>query len=221
MTTQTALAPTEAVLESPSTSIGLNEWLGRTDVAKTSRAVSFFLDVATTATGRATHYNSKKEQQDLLAEAHRDIFTIDRGLYAVLNCLDGVNDISIQTAVQSLLDNARVVDGHFLLDFEQEGKALAHLVGKLPPTRMLKLYRSFAANKVNNARSRKLILRSILHRPVSKMEHWAVSYRTKMALAITHAIGKKRASILKSILSNNYYNSTGKLRCEREINSSE
>jgi hypothetical protein len=170
------------------------------DATKTSLAVGSFLDTATTATGRATHYNTRQEQIEMLTKIHGEILAIDRGLYALLNCLDGVNDLSIQTAVQALLNNPRSSGQDFLLNPEQEGLALAYLIGKLPPQRMLKLYRSFVAKRVNNARARKLIFRTLLHQPVSKLEHWAVTYREKLKIALKHALGERKASILASIL---------------------
>ena len=58
----------------------------------------------------------------------------------------------------------------------------------MPAQRLLKLFLIFRGDKggkrVNNARTRKLILRSILDNP--KLDFWAVKYRRKVAMCLAH-----------------------------------
>lgn len=154
-----------------------------------------FLDVASTATSRATHYNTKEEQEAATLERHRQLFELDRGIYG-LSLLLPVMDYARQLGIAFFLKNAR--KGEAVLDEAQEGILLAHLVQELPPQRMLKMFGELRKNRINNARTRKLILRSLLSS--KHLEWWAVKYRAKMKIALEHAWGKRQAGIVASIL---------------------
>jgi hypothetical protein len=155
------------------------------------------LDVAGTAMGRATFYNTKEEQKNAAVKVHEDLFGIDRGIYGMTLLLPGVTDFARQVGLGVLLDQPYQKPS--ALSAEQESKLIAYLVRQLPPQRMLKMFGDFRKNKVNNARTRKLILRSILN--AGRLEFWSVKYRTKMRAALEHAWGVKMAGIVRSILS--------------------
>lgn len=167
------------------------------DKREVGQKFSAFLDVAGTATGRATFYNTKEEQKNAAVKVHADLFGIDRGIYGMTLLLPGVTDFARQTGLGMLLDQPYQEPS--ALTAEQESKLIAYLVRQLPPQRMLKMFGEFRANKVNNARTRKLILRSILNSP--RLEFWSVKYRAKMKSALEHAWGIKMAGIVRSILS--------------------
>lgn len=55
-----------------------------------------FLETIGTATGRATKYNTKKEQEAALSHIFEEMFGIDRGLAQIALTLSGVMDHAIQ-----------------------------------------------------------------------------------------------------------------------------
>ena len=78
------------------------------------RIVASFVDAAATALGRATHYNSREEQQKAELAAHAGLLDLDRALYALLLTLPGVLDRARQVGIKNLLatplDSASRVD---------------------------------------------------------------------------------------------------------------
>lgn len=159
-------------------------------------AMSAFLDAAGTSTARGTFYNSAEEQEAAVAGVHSRLFELDRSVYAASLLLDGVTDYTRQLGVVRLL--ARPRDGEALLTADQEASAVRSLFRSLPPTRMLKLFRRLRDAKVNNARSRRLVLSTVLL--AKELPSWAVKYRRKVATALTHAWGRRTASIIAAIL---------------------
>ncbi|WP_436776839.1 hypothetical protein [Yinghuangia sp. YIM S09857] len=155
-----------------------------------ARVVARFLDTATSATGRATFYNTADEQSVLERSAHADMAALDRRLYAGLVASPYVLDRARQTGVACLLS-----DG---VPTEDEAAAVRGAVARLTVPRMLNLYAMLAAERVNNARARKLILRTLLGGPA--LESWAVRYRRKLAAALRHAWGARTAGIVRAIL---------------------
>ena len=158
-------------------------------------AFGSFLDSVATATGRGTFYNSREEQAVAVEAAHRDLFDIDRDVYTAALLLSGVTDYSRQIGVRRLLQTNR---GDGILPAEFEAAAIRHLVRELPTQRMLKLFGMLRRDRVNNARTRRLILGEILG--ADGLEFWAVKYREKLRVALTHAWGRSAASILRSVL---------------------
>ncbi|KAA5538021.1 VWA domain-containing protein [Roseiconus nitratireducens] len=158
-------------------------------------AFGSFLDSVATATGRGTFYNSREEQAAAVEAAHRDLFDIDRDVYTAALMLPGVTDYSRQIGVRRLLQATR--DGG-ILPAEFEAVAITCLVRGLPTQRMLKLFGMLRRDRVNNARTRRLILSEILG--ADGLEFWAVKYREKLRVALTHAWGRRMASILRNVL---------------------
>ena len=155
-----------------------------------------FVDAAVTVSARATFYNTKEEQKCALQELHQNLFDTERGIYAMSLLLPGLTDYSKQLGCLTLLSNAR--NGECIITNEQETMILQRLLQQLPTHRMLNLFTMLRQNRVNNARTRKLILRSLLNAP--KLELWSVRYRNKMRVALQHAWGKRIASIIRTIL---------------------
>lgn len=175
----------------------------RADAQATGKAVAAFLDIASTGFGRATAYNTRLEQQDAELKVHDELMTRSRDVYAVLMGLDGLTDRSKQVGMKKLLSTTRA--GDQFLTGDTERSILYALLHELPPQRMLKLLdalrfgsEELGLKKANNARTRKLILRTLLSSP--RLPLWAVKYRTKVARALTHAWGKRLAGIVRAIL---------------------
>lgn len=169
---------------------------------------SSFLDAACTIMGRSTFYNTQKEQEQALKALHKELYAIDRGIYAAALLLPGLTDLTRQLGIVRLLSNKR--EGTSVLLPHQEMRVLDFLINKLPPQRMFKTFNILREMRVNNARTRKLILRTIL--ADRNLEHWAVKYRRKMARSLEHAWGKKTASMIRSILMKDSRKRTSKER---------
>lgn len=160
------------------------------------RTFPLFLDVATIGTGKATHYNTKEEQIEAINLAHEALFQIDRGIYAMSCALDGTTDFTKQIAIHKLLKNPYSNDA--FLSQKEENIIIRFLTYQLPPQRMLKLYESVKQDRINNSRTRTLILSTILN--ADNLQLWSVKYRHKIKRILQHAWGIRRASIIKSIL---------------------
>lgn len=156
--------------------------------AEVGRAVLAYLDAIGTVTGRETFYNARADQDAAESAAHDGCWAVNRGLYAVLLALPGVTDRAVQGGVLRLLDNPLAPGDPSFLTSEQETRLVTHLARALPPQRLYKLFGQFAAKRVNNRRTRALVLRSILG--AGPALPWrAVKYRAKLRTALRHALG--------------------------------
>lgn len=162
-----------------------------------ARTVARFLDAAAGATGRATFYNTADEQSALERSAHADMAALDRRLYAGLIASPYVLDRARQIGVARLLSGG-VPESDAVADAAAEAAAVRAAVARLTVPRMLNLYAMLAAERVNNARARKLILRTLLGSPA--LESWAVRYRRKLGVALRHAWGVRTAGIVRAVL---------------------
>jgi len=172
-------------------------------VKKAGETVCHFLDTASTSFGRATHYNTRQEQQKAELAAHKEMMNLDRDLYALLLVLPGVLERAVQIGTKNLLGTPRNGQANGLLDAKMEREVLYYYMSQMPPQMIFKMFQAFRVGsedlpKANNARTRKLILRTILSS--KKLDWWAIKYRSKICEALTHAWGEKRASVIRSIL---------------------
>ncbi len=155
-----------------------------------------FIDTAATATARATFYNSRAEQEAAVESVHGELFEMDRGVYTAALMLPGLTDFSRQIGAVRLLRSAQSSDG--LLSSEQEATVMRGLLRVLPPQRMLKMFGMLRAERINNARTRRLILSTVLG--ANNLEFWSVKYRRKLETALIHAWGRRTASIMRAVL---------------------
>lgn len=160
------------------------------------QAFGEFLDTAATVTSRATYYNTRAEQEAAIESVHHALFVLDRGVYAACLMLPGLTDFSRQLGAVQLLRSAQTADS--LMTVAEEGALLRGLLRALPPQRMLKMFGMLRRERVNNARTRRLILSTILGS--ESLEFWAVKYRRKLETALVHAWGRRTASIIRSVL---------------------
>lgn len=156
--------------------------------AEIGRAVLAYLDTIGTATGRETFYNSRADQEAAETVAHDGCWAVNRGLYAALLALPGVTDRAVQAGILRLLDYPLAPGDPSFLTFEQETRLVGRLARALPPQRLYKLFGQFAAKRVNNRRTRALILRAVLGAGPS-LPWRAVKYRAKLRAALRHALG--------------------------------
>jgi hypothetical protein len=170
--------------------------------ARIADDVCAFLDVSTTSFGRATHYNSREKQLHTEAAVHGRLFDISRDLYQILLSLPGTTDRARQIGMSALLGSKQGKE--CLLTGNMERRVLESFVKSLPPQRMLKLFdafrgfgNEFGAKKSNNARTRKLILRTILNSP--RLELWTIKYRSKLRRILSHAWGRSLGSAIGAV----------------------
>jgi hypothetical protein len=178
---------------------------------KVKLAVLRFLDSIATATGRETFYNTREEQLAAEAAIHQAVFDLDRGLYSVLLALPGGNDHSTQVGVRRLLDEPRAKEE--LLSHDQEARLLRLLIERLPPQRLIKLFVMLQQGRINNRRTRRLILESILGS--GKLPLWSVKYRLKLRAALRHALGTGQANGVRDLTSQDQRDRAGAVKLER------
>lgn len=159
-------------------------------------AFGAFMDTAATATSRATFYNTRAEQEAAIALVHRELFEMERGVYTAALMLPGLTDFSRQTGIVRLLSTPQSFEGW--MSAKQEGAAICKLSQMLPTQRMLKMFGTLRKERINNARTRRLILSSILN--ADKLEFWAVKYRRKLETALVHTWGRRIASIMRTVI---------------------
>ena len=116
--------------------------LPRPELMRLGRAAGTFLDVAGTATGRATFYNTEQEQAAAEASAHETLFDLSPELYVALASLPGATDHARILAISKVLNRTARVP-------------IDHLVEALPPQRMFRLFDRLRRQRVNNARTRR------------------------------------------------------------------
>lgn len=180
---------------------------GNVTPVKAGEVVRKFLDVSTTSFGRATHYNTKDEQQAAEMAVHNELFALCRDLYVALLLLPGSTDRSVQVGIKNLLANKRDCKDLFL-NPSLERKVLSYLIRQLPPQRMIKLFDSFrgkgdsfGVGRVNNSRTRKLILSTLFNS--DRLELWSVKYRHRLQKILTHVWGQRVYSIVADIIKKN------------------
>ena len=173
------------------------DYLRKQESTAVAKSFLSFLDTASTATSRATHYNSKQEQMEATEAVHKDLFDVDRSIYALSLLLGGVTDFSIQTGVTTLLGNARKTNEDTLLSPEQERAIINHLLRSVRPQKAFNEFLNLKAKRINNARVKKIILDYILGS--SSLSFWAVKYRKKIASCLEHAWGQKVTGTIRSI----------------------
>jgi hypothetical protein len=170
-----------------------------------SKVICSFLDTAVSSMGRGTHYNSREEQQAAELAAHEALLNMSRDVYTVMLALPGLTDRSVQVGMKNLLGTTRNGAPMEFLQPLHEREVMYHLLQALRTDRMLKLLDGLRVGsekagirKANNSRTRKLILRTLLGS--SRLQLWAVKYRKKVNAALTHAWGKRLASIIREVI---------------------
>ena len=161
-----------------------------------AQSILHLIDTAATASPRATFYNSEDDTVKAAQKVHRAVFDVDRGLYGLTIALPGGLDWSAQLAISAFLRNPKGDGG--LLSKAQERQLIHYLARSMPIQRRLKLFAALKNLRVNNERTRSLIKHFVLDD--ENIEWHAVKYRRKLHSALTHAWGKRRTSIIKSIL---------------------
>ncbi len=154
--------------------------------------------------GRATHYNTKEDAENARSELHRELFILDRTIYGMSFCLDGVTDFARQKAIKVLLSNPWNENTKpTWLTMIHERKIIDYLVSKLKPFQAFNIFLEMKEDNVNNARTVKTIMRYIINS--RNLDYWAVKYRRKLELLFKYCWSEKNAGIIKVILTKNTF----------------
>lgn len=151
-------------------------------------------------TSRDTHYQTKDEMELTRKTLHRNVFAIDRGIYASIFCLPGTIEFARQGAIKALLSNPWREDTKSVLIVDYENDIIEKLLRELQPNKVLNTFVEMVDNKVNNSRTRRFMLTYILGS--KSLELWAVKYRPKILKILTHCWGIRYRNIVKAILEN-------------------
>jgi len=171
--------------------------LSELDEKQVINAFFKFVDVANTSTDRATAYNTKEEQRKSAIAIHNNLFNVNRGLYGVSLLFEGITDFTKMVGVEKLLSDVSDRD-ESTINLETETKIIIYLLNHLPVQRVLNLFLQLKADRINNSRTRRIILSYIIN--AGNIERWSIKYRKKIKTVLEHAWGKRLKSIIASIL---------------------
>jgi len=166
---------------------------------------------------KGAYYETKDEQYKAVKKMWLNLFHYDRTLFGLLMVLNGTG-FAKGAMTHILLSNPPDIykeekygvgklpaelDG---LPAEFENQIIRYSLYKENPPRALKnllmLTGSEGHEKVNNSRTRKLILEYIFNRDNKSLEYLAVNYKGKLQKLIKHALGKQD---LRKLLGGNDY----------------
>jgi len=147
---------------------------------------------------KGAYYEEKDAQFKVVNEMWDDLLKFDRALFALISILPGTG-FSKGMMNHMLLANPQSATGKELvpegLAFDFETKVILYNLSKEKTPRALKnlLFLSGTENRkrVNNARTRKIILQYIFERDNKSLDYLAVNYKGKLRSLIRHAIGKQ------------------------------
>ncbi len=147
--------------------------------------------------GRATHYSTKEEMEEARIQLHRNVFEIDRSVYGCIFCLPGVTDFGRMKAVTALLSNPwRGSDG--VLTPQHEISIIDYLLDEIQSNRMFNLFVALKEQRVNNSRTRSIIMKKILNSGLLYL--WSIKYRHKLKAILEHVWTVQKTGVIKSIL---------------------
>lgn len=144
---------------------------------------------------KSSYYNSQKEVIDEGKNLHNDIFKEDRVLYAYLLYFTDATYYSKSLIVERLLGNSIYKDEYkSLLENDAalpnvEEKLIFNVLFNENITHALKLLMKLKDERVNNARTQKLILRFLFDR--GNTDWIVIKYKNKVKSLLVHALGLK------------------------------
>ena len=183
-----------------------------------------FIESGETGTDRSTFYTTADQQQQTIASLHKEIIDQDRELYCLVQSLGSFNDYNKLLIARNLLFQTGYVSdtttgrifvryGKFkdeakpygATDWERdwirlENRLIVERVWqKTPIPRLLREWAVWRKERLNNTRSKNLLLKFLLGDP--RLESWALKYRPNLKRVLSHAWGDARTRrIRKSAL---------------------
>ena len=143
--------------------------------------VLMFVNAAITSTGQREFHDHEFAQRLSLEFLHEYMLANYREVYAAVLALD-INDHNAAMIVRNLLVHACDVPADRR---RAEGRLIAARLRRLPPQRVLRLFRDLRRLGVNNRRTRAIVREWLAARPDPAFD--AVKYRGAMREAVRHA----------------------------------
>ena len=153
---------------------------------------------------KGAYYEEKDQQFNAVKRMWDGLFEYDRALFALTSILNGTG-FSKGAMTHKLLSNpvTTASDGRDLAvpdgltpDFER--KVLMYNLYKIADEKMARALRNLLMlaggelhSKVNNSRTRKVILEFLFNRECQEIDALAINFKSKLAKLVRHALGKQ------------------------------
>jgi len=150
-------------------------------------------------TPKGAYYEEKDQQFNAVKKMWDGLFEYDRVLFALTSILNGTG-FSKGAMAHKLLSNPvvsktgmeLVPDG---LDSEFERKVISYNLSNQTMSRAIKNLLMLAGgelhSRVNNSRTRKVILEFLFNRDNKELDSLAINFKSKLAKLVRHALGKQ------------------------------
>ena len=147
---------------------------------------------------KGAYYEDADEQFNQVMAMWQNLFSHDRTLFCLTSLLGGTG-FSKGAMAHMLLSNPQSVTGMELvsegLAFDYENKVIQYNLSKERTPRALKNLLMLAGGekhrRVNNNRTRRVILEFIFNRDHVSLDNLAINYKGKLKTLIRHALGKQ------------------------------
>jgi hypothetical protein len=151
---------------------------------------------------KGAYYEGKDEQFEAVSVMWDGLFNYDRALFALTSMLNGTG-FSKGAMTHKLLSNpVSTGNGRELvqsgLDPDFERKIVMFNLNKLADQQMTRAIKNLLMlaggerhSKVNNSRTRKVILEFVFNRGNKELDALAINFKTKLAKLVRHALGKQ------------------------------
>jgi len=147
---------------------------------------------------KGAYYEDQNEQIKAINDTWSAFFNYDRTLFCLTTLLNGTG-FSKGAMSHMLLSNPQAVTGREIvpagLAFDYESKVIMYNLIKERTPRALKNLLMLAGKegkrRVNNSRTRHLILEYVFNRDHHELDNLAINYKGKLKTLIRHALGKQ------------------------------
>jgi len=153
---------------------------------------------------KGAYYEEKDQQFKAVKNMWDGLFDYDRALFALISILNGTG-FSKGAMTHKLLSNPvkTTLDGRDLavpdgLGSDFESKIITFNLCKLADKQMARALRNLLMlaggelhSRVNNSRTRKVILEFIFNRDCRELDSLAINFKTKLAKLVRHSLGKQ------------------------------
>jgi len=182
------------------------------------------LTIASGSKSNATYYHSKDEQMKAIQGQIKNLYKLSKELPLIIASQKGatgrfVSEVLLNEFKQTLRGGAcNIVNPIDWYDNGLSDKAVLSALNNLNEDNgfpyALRLFIDLKNTKVNNERSRKIVLGFIWGQ--SNLEFYAIKYRNKIAQILKHIYGIKKTSILLSI-AQKQINTNGLFETDKEL----
>jgi len=149
-------------------------------------------------TPKGAYYEESNTQLEVISRMWETLFDYDRTLFCLTSLLSGTGYAKGSMSHMLLSKPQLVTEGALIpreLSFDYETKVVMYNLRKERTPRALKNLLMFTGTegktKVNNSRTRKVILEYIFDRDHDSLDNLAVNYKSKLKKLIRHALGKQ------------------------------